>query len=186
MHQQFWELRINYEHEFPKICPYAFAYVFWRQSLLLSAHFYQRNTRGDDVEEPRRIGIIFQVATKLIDEELLYFYREFQRLQPTINTQWAMQEMTPSWNLIQKIKHSSFHNFSFKVNLTERDKGSIEYYQLRDEPQNKISEYDCPNCTISSRRNINRMKSFTPMTMAMRVFDNPCDEDICTKYGFCE
>jgi hypothetical protein len=30
--------------KFPEICPYAYAYVFWRKSLLNKEHFYDENS----------------------------------------------------------------------------------------------------------------------------------------------
>ncbi|MBB3113469.1 putative RNA-binding Zn-ribbon protein involved in translation (DUF1610 family) [Paenibacillus phyllosphaerae] len=198
--KQFREMRKGDEYEFPKICPYAFAYVFWRKTLLVCEFFYNRNTRGDNIEEPRNLDSTFQVVTKLIKEELQYLYIEFERLQLFGNVQelkwvlnkvtsqfsidffnkwleiaeeWASKETAPSWDLIQKMKQSSFYEFAFKIN---RSDSSIEYHQLRKEALNKV-QFNCPNCTISKRRSINHMRSFTPMTAAMNIFDNPSDEN---------
>jgi len=60
------ELRKSNETiEFLEICSYAYAYVFWRKSLLKEEHFYGFNSL--------RTSLISDVAPLLIRELLEYF-----------------------------------------------------------------------------------------------------------------
>ncbi|MMZ43443.1 hypothetical protein D1872_49920 [compost metagenome] len=54
------ELRKNENEEFPPICPYAYAYVFWKKTLLRREHFY-----NNLVISRRKPGIT--VVTELIE-----------------------------------------------------------------------------------------------------------------------
>ncbi|MGM0883097.1 MAG: hypothetical protein ACQEXQ_18925 [Bacillota bacterium] len=205
--KQFWEMRIADTKELPEICPYAYAYVFWRKSLLLSEYFYRRNTRGDDIEEPRRFEFSLQLATKIIYEEIQYLYKEFRRqaashasaqqliwilnkitAQFCINffyawfevaEEGALRESAPTWKEITEIKQASFPKFALKI-IDETNTLSIEYsieYFLHEQSKQKIQDLECPNRSLKSKRKINRMKSFTPMNVAMNVFNNPTEEN---------
>ncbi|MCY9669911.1 hypothetical protein M5X11_34225 [Paenibacillus alginolyticus] len=58
------------------------------------------------------------------------------------------------------------------------DSQTIEYYQLQQGRDTiRFTDYKCPNCAVRSKRKINRMESFTPMKVAMNVFDNPSKEN---------
>jgi len=40
-----------------------------------------------------------------------------------------------------------------------------------------IPTYECANPTLSSRTKLQKMKSYTPLSVAMRVYDNPNHEN---------
>jgi hypothetical protein len=196
-------MRAEDPKEFPKICPYAYAYVFWRNSLLLNEYFYRHNTRTDNIVEPRRFEYTLQLATKIIYKELQYLYKE-TRPQAATNASvqqliWIMKKITtqfcinfynvwlkfaeegvlresaPTWEQIMEIKQASFPKFTFKV-LEENNSLSIEYLLL-EQSKHKLQDFDCPNQTLKSKRKINRMKSFTPTHFAMNFFDKPTEEN---------
>lgn len=80
--KQFRELRNTGQVEFPKICPYAYAYVFWRQTILKNSNFYRYNERADDIEiEIDDLNALNErhllFATKLIGDELKYLFEQY-------------------------------------------------------------------------------------------------------------
>ncbi|NOU90221.1 hypothetical protein GC102_31420 [Paenibacillus sp. LMG 31460] len=201
---QLWEMRLGDRGEFPKICPYAYAYVFWRKSLLENEYFYRRNTRGEEIESPRHFEYTFQIATKLIFEELQYLFKELQRHKAAKELLWILNKVTaqfcmnffnsrlriaeegtrresaPSWEQIRQIKESSFRKFAFKITSKKNASLLIEYFQ-QEQVEETIHNFQCPNFSVSRKRKINRMKSFTPMNIAMNVFDNPSEENMQLK-----
>ncbi|TBL69065.1 hypothetical protein [Paenibacillus thalictri] len=64
------ELRKQEEGEFPQICPYAYAYVFWKHTLLRTDHFYTL-IRADETNRKTYEG--FEYATQLIQKHIIDF-----------------------------------------------------------------------------------------------------------------
>lgn len=46
---QRWQLLKNNGEDFPDICPYAYAYVNWRKTLLKTERFYRSDIRSNDL-----------------------------------------------------------------------------------------------------------------------------------------
>ncbi|MBD2865382.1 hypothetical protein [Paenibacillus oceani] len=61
------QLRKEKEGAFPQICPYAFAYVFWKHTLLQTDHFHTA-IRADETN--RRTYDGFEFATQLIQNHI--------------------------------------------------------------------------------------------------------------------
>lgn len=68
---------MNEDEEFPTICPYAYAYVNWRKTILNLEHFHRRNTRGDDISRISQSG--FELATGVMADEIKTLFEEFIR-----------------------------------------------------------------------------------------------------------
>jgi hypothetical protein len=76
---QFWEMRNVDRSEFPQICPYAYAYVLWRQAVLKRTYFYRSHYRGDDIDQLTNYSKPF--ATKRIATELQYLHDQYLKIQ---------------------------------------------------------------------------------------------------------
>ena len=66
----FQELRKHEEGDFPPICPYAYAYVLWKHSLLRTPKFYCNKTMSGDIS--RRYNDRSSYLTKLIANKIDY------------------------------------------------------------------------------------------------------------------
>jgi hypothetical protein len=197
---QIWELRKEENSNFPVICPYAYAFVFWRASLLKSERFYKINPRSHDLPQTRTPSL----ATKLISDELLYlkdqylrqtsgeperesaltwmlnrvtaaFCLSFFRAWLGIAEEGARKEVVPSWLEIEELKRTSFPKICFKYRIPLKG-NTIEYIISR---QNQSADFDfeCPNQSASRRKKIKLVKSYTPQRVAMMVFNKSLVRD---------
>ncbi|MEK4057388.1 hypothetical protein MHB84_27785 [Paenibacillus sp. FSL F4-0087] len=169
--------------KFPEICPYAYAYVFWRKSLINKEHFYDENSL-------RKINIS-EEASLIIEDHLDYFSEQIVSLQMKnqhcIDTRilfWIIKKIviqfsgnffnawleiagkrskeisTPSWNEVNKMRDRSFPNVALKYNFVENSSSSsIEYHYLENE-EVLAYKYVCPYQHESAKRNIYTMKSY--------------------------
>lgn len=198
---QLLELRKEEGSGFNSLCPYAYAYVFWRKSILMLEHFYR--IHRDDIKPPNIRTHELDTVTKLIHNEIKSIINEYVGLttkngsseraifwimnkvtaQFSINffVEWlkiaeegAREEYTPKWSEIEKMKDACFPRFAFRFNIT-KDKQLIEFFLKS--VRSQLPVYDCPNKFVSNRRKIQNMKSFTPQKVALRVFDNPSEEN---------
>ncbi|MCU6792549.1 hypothetical protein OB236_10455 [Paenibacillus sp. WQ 127069] len=138
--------------EFPPICPYAYAYVFWRTTILKSTRFYSLPW-GDDIEEGR-------VAAQIISEKISYLKSRFlhhSKTEPitqnrinqlywiidkiTVNfcfnffEQWLQQAgkgvsevRVPNWHQINQTVECSFPQMAFNYSVAPGDGTLIECY----------------------------------------------------------
>lgn len=202
---QLWELKKGDMTEFPEICPYAYAYVFWRKSLLELDHFYRRNIRGDDIDPPQNNGS-GMVVTKIIKDELHYLVEEFTRQTKKTNdtvreaaliwilnrvtaelsinffNEWfkiageaAGKEYSPNSTEVERIKNICFPKIAFKYDVSL--KSSIECISLS-KPREYLY-YKCPNKTLQSRKKLAQMKSHLPssIAIAMKGLENSNDDN---------
>ncbi|MFC5528260.1 hypothetical protein [Cohnella yongneupensis] len=199
------ELKKEDGEDFPPICPYAYAYVFWRKSLLKLEYFY-RQTRGDEIKLPKLYGLEF--ATKLIHDELKYYRLRFldystltlDKQEAAVN--WLLNRVTaefcisffkewleiahkgtlelkvPNWNNIVQMKVISFPKIAFNFNVYDSN-GKIEC--ILKNSVAKLPVYDCPYNTIKKRRALKKMRTHHPLNVAMKVFDCPNNENLQLK-----
>lgn len=183
---------------FPEICPYAYAYVFWRKSLFKKEHFY-------DESSLRKINI-FEETSLIIEDHLDYFCEQivsFQmKIQRCIDARilfWIIEKLvvqfsenffnawleiagrrskeisTPSWNEVNTMRDRSFPNVALKYNFVEKTLSSfIEYHYLKNEEVSAY-KYVCPYQHESAKRNIYTMESYTPQSVAIQVRRNTPD-----------
>ncbi|WP_123040519.1 hypothetical protein [Cohnella candidum] len=195
------ELKKGEGAEFPPICPYAYAYVFWRKSILKIEHFY-RTSRSDGIAPPKLF--LFEYATKLIQDELKYYRSRFMeyssipidRKEAAVN--WLLNRITaefcinffnewlriaqegaaeikvPNWNEIHIMKANCFPRIAFKFNGNDPI-GQIEFSRLQYEKDKSQCIY--PSNNNKERRMLNKMKSFHPLKVAMKIMDNPSNEN---------
>ncbi|WP_144029276.1 hypothetical protein [Paenibacillus campinasensis] len=198
---QLMELRKSNETiEFPEICPYAYAYVFWRKSLLKEEHFYGFNSL--------RTSLISDVAPLLIRELLEYFSDQVVNYQMKIRRSidmgglsWILEKLVlqfcenffcawmetagkrskeisvPSWKEIENMRDRSFPDVAFKYNFDESSSSSsIEYYHLQNKEPLLTNKCNCPNQHETAKQDIQSMISCTPQKVAMLNMSNPSDE----------
>lgn len=185
--------------DFPELCPYAYAFVFWRKSLLKEEYFYGFNSL--------RTTLISDAAPLLIRELLEYFSDQVVKYQMKISKSldvvalsWILEKLiiqfsenffcswleiagkrskevsVPSWKEIEDMRDRSFPDVAFKYNFDESSSSStIEYYRFQDkEPfPNKCT---CPNQHETAKQDIQSMISYTPQKVAMLIMSNPSDE----------
>ncbi|MCM3625779.1 TniQ family protein [Paenibacillus glycanilyticus] len=187
--------------DFPPICPYAYAYVFWRTTVLKSKNFYSIPW-GDDIDEKNGI------ATQIISDKLSYlrsrFWSHTSGEYRTHNTRliqlyWIMDKITakfcfnffrqwlhqagkgvsdvkvPSWQHIDKMVDSSFPLMAFKYSIVPSDNNLIECYCMPETTKN--IRYECPFLTKASIQALREMKSHSPQAVAMKIYDNPNEQN---------
>lgn len=196
------ELKKGEGEEFPPICPFAYAYVFWRKSLLQLEQFY-RQSRSDGIASPKLYA--FESATRLIHDELKYYRSRFMEYSPIPTEKkeaavnWLLNRVTadfcinffhewlmiaqrgaadikvPGWAEIKIMKERSMPKIAFKFNVNDDSKGRIEYVQVR--PDNRSIKNSCPYDNINKRKVFNKMKTHHPLKVAMMIIDNPSEEN---------
>jgi len=176
--------------EFPEICPYAYAYVFWRKALLKKEYFYDENGKGDSSEEvpllieehleyfSEQIVSLQMKTQKCIDTKILYWILEKIIIQFSENFFNAWLEIAgerskkisaPSWNEINEMRNRSFPIIAFKYNFIEKSSSScVEYHHLENEEM-PTYKYVCPYQHENAIRNTYTMKSYTPQAVAILI-----------------
>ncbi|MBB6021856.1 hypothetical protein HNR77_002951 [Paenibacillus sp. JGP012] len=188
---QLMELRkMNDIAEFPEICPYAYAYVFWRKALLKKEYFYDENGKGDSSEEvpllieehleyfSEQIVSLQMKTQKCIDTKILFWILEKIIIQFSENFFNAWLEIAgerskkisaPSWNEINEMRNRSFPIIAFKYNFIEKSSSScVEYHHLENEEM-PTYKYVCPYQHENAIRNTYTMKSYTPQAVAILI-----------------
>lgn len=199
---QLMELRKSHEAiEFPEICPYAYAYIFWRKSILKEEHFYGFNSLRTTLISDAEPLIIRDLLEYFSDQVVSYQMKIIQRLDPRILT-WILEKLVmqfsekffcawleiagkrskiisvPSWQEIENMRDRSFPSVAFKYNFDESSSSSsIEYYHLnKNESKSILDDFECPYQHESAKGDIQSMISFTPQKVAMLIMNNPSDE----------
>ncbi|REE67011.1 hypothetical protein A8990_14520 [Paenibacillus taihuensis] len=200
------ELRKLKKGEFPPICPYAYAYIFWRQSILNAQHFYI--TSKKDHQFPASKSGSRNFVTQLIEETLVDLR---DRLSAQINLevsdtpgltrmvlnrytiefclnyfhQWlsiakesAAAIRVPSWTEINKMMELSQPMIVFRHSYEIRFIQEVEV-AMSHETNQRIFNKDmkCISSTKRFRKEYRQMRTFTPMGMAMKVYENPSTEN---------
>ncbi|MBD8836844.1 hypothetical protein IFU39_03260 [Paenibacillus sp. CFBP 13594] len=188
--------------EFPTICTYAYAYVFWRKSLLNKEYFYCDTMcktvdndsfyRGpliirDHLEyfadqivshQMRSAGginqnALFWVLEKIVAQFSANFFMDWLR----VAGDRSVEASVPQWNEIEQIKDKSFPNIAIKyIKCENSSSSSVEFYYL-DEIQSR-PKWKCPHQDGRNKEAIQTMKSFTPQKIAMLVMSNPDEENL--------
>ncbi len=199
---QLLELRKEEGCGFNEICPYAYAFVFWRRSVLELGHFYRRHR--EDIDPPGNFELA--PATRLIEEEIRFLFDEYLRHNSKVGVdeftlfwilnrvtaqfcvnffmEWmeiaekgAHEESTPSWSEITIMKNTCFPRFAFRYNIRD-DRQTIDFFTLNKmTTKGEMPYYQCPNKSVSNRKKINRMNSYLPQRVAMMMFENQSDEN---------
>ncbi|MDQ0887911.1 hypothetical protein QFZ81_002999 [Paenibacillus sp. V4I9] len=158
------ELRKQEIGEFPPICPFAYAYVFWKHTLLQTAHFH-KVIRGDETNSRKFLGlelatqliekIIIDSKNKLIDHMNLFEVNNREILHWIINRitselclnyfyQWleistkgTVQIRVPNWNQVRIMLEKSIPKIIFKLSDVDGNKQVIEVI-LQNEARSKI------------------------------------------------
>ncbi|MGM1044520.1 MAG: hypothetical protein ACQEXX_00075 [Bacillota bacterium] len=188
--------------DFPIICPYAYAYVFWRKSLLKEEYFYCDNLcrtmeNNSFYRSPLIIrdhleyfadqivshqmsvlgGIhpnsLFWVLEKIVTK----FSDNFFKAWLSIAGKRSQETSVPRWDEIEKMRDLCFPNIAF--NYAQKENGSsssIEFYHLAS--KQSVIQCNCPYQGELSKEAIQSMISYTPQRIAMFVMSNPVDENI--------
>ncbi|MGX4585672.1 hypothetical protein [Paenibacillus chitinolyticus] len=152
------DLRNQDYSKFPDICPHAYAYIFWRKSVLQKTHFYREYMNADDLGSPEMNFADMHVITKIISEEFKYLSSEFSHHNPgTDMTQlvwlqnkftthfclnyfrlWlqiaqngAQSESVPKWDALNNLKQASLSKFSFKYIIKNDRLSVLEAYRIQ-------------------------------------------------------
>lgn len=188
--------------DFPIICPYAYAYVFWRTSLLKEEYFYSDNLCRTMEHNS------FYRSPLIIRDLLEYFADQIVRHQMSVSGSihpnslfWALEKIVtkfsdnffkawlsiagkrsqetsvPRWDDIEKMRDLCFPNIAFKYAHKENGSlSSVEFHHLASEQT--VIQYNCPYQDELSKEAIQSMFSFTPQKIAMLVMSKPDDENI--------
>ncbi|MEC0107381.1 hypothetical protein P4H27_10575 [Paenibacillus taichungensis] len=198
---QLMELRKSDEAiEFPEICPYAYAYVFWRKSILKEEHFYGynslRTTLTSDAEP-----LIIRDLLEYFSDQVVNYQMKIRRSIDMGGLSWILEKLVlqfsenffyawmetagkrskeisvPSWNDIENMRDRSFPHVAFKYNFDESSSSSsIEYYHLQNREPLLTNKCNCPNQHETAKQDIQLMISYTPQKVAMLNMSNPSDE----------
>jgi hypothetical protein len=202
------ELRKQDNEEFPPICPYAYAYVYWKHTLLQTEHFYM-NHRWDETNPRKYLGleftteliisIILEYKDKLFshtnffevdNRELLHWIINRVTVELCLNYfyQWlkiasegANDKRVPDWTQVRTMIEKSLPTIIFKVPADVSQKmASDVIIQKAARLENSI-EMICPLGSKSIRKAFRNMKSFTPLSVAMLIFNDPSIENKTTR-----
>lgn len=202
----FHELKKQEGEEFFPICPYAYAYIYWKHTLLQTNRFYIESKR-EMLIEPREYHNL-EFITKLLEPHLIklkdtifkhtnltekynrrfvhwiinrytiefclnYFYRWMG-----IAKVGAENMRVPSWTEVRNMVDLSLpkivYKHQFDVNLNQEVEVSISNDLSITNYENNMR---CVTNTKQLRKEYHLMRSFTPMNMAMKVFDNSTTEN---------
>ncbi|MFX3634425.1 MAG: hypothetical protein ACE3L7_00145 [Candidatus Pristimantibacillus sp.] len=201
----FQELRKHKEGEFPPVCPYAYAYVLWKHTLLRTSYFYKDNPKLNDFNLRRSVGLEF--ATQLVAKHIKYIKDKlfFQTnisdvdnralLHQIMNRytselcfnyfyQWlaiakegSRRAIAPKWNQIEQMIEMSLPNIIFKhdENVGGND-GIVQVFKSEGQQKNDLN-LECMTNSTSMKKQIRNMSSYTPLRIAMKIFDNPSQEN---------
>ncbi|WP_336077169.1 TniQ family protein [Paenibacillus sp. 203] len=194
------ELRKNENEEFPPICPYAYAYVFWKQTLLGREHFY-----NNLVISRRRPGIT--VATELIEHIIddyknrLFAHTNLSKYDNREMFHWVINRVTselclnyfyewlkiavegaeqisvPNQDKLDIMLQNSIPRAILKHNSDVRQKQKIEIILPNVDRRINLNEFKCPLSTKTMKKLLFKMNSFKPLSVAMRIYENPSDEN---------
>ncbi|SDD53479.1 hypothetical protein SAMN05428987_5173 [Paenibacillus sp. CF095] len=192
------ELRKSNETiEFPEICPYAYAYVFWRKSLLKEEHFYSLKTSSNSDVAPLLIRelleyfsdqvVNYQMKIRksidmgglswILEKLVIQFSENFFRAWMETAGKRSKEISVPSWNEIENMRDRTFPDVAFKYNFDESSSSSsIEYYHLQNREPSLTIKCNCPNQHETAKQDIQSMISYTPQKIAILNMSNPSDE----------
>ncbi|MFX3637402.1 MAG: hypothetical protein ACE3L7_02005 [Candidatus Pristimantibacillus sp.] len=195
--EQFWWLKKEIGSEFPKICPYAYAFVFWRYSLLNLDRFYRRNFRYYDFNDDGQLitellsseinflidEFVSQIKGKYADDALFIILNRYTS-QFCLNyyTAWLdlageMSDLTALSQSSDNMKIDCLPQISFRYQVTLEEINRVECY-VSPKFTTFSDDLQCPNRNSSLRKKIRSMVSFTPEKVAMDVYDSPTDENL--------
>lgn len=198
---QIWHLRKNEGEEFPEICPYAYAYVNWRRTLLETEHFYRTFTKGNDISRSGgKYG--YELITNAITDDIKTLLEEFvlsskeRRINKNalqwIQDQWVYRfslllfnnclkyaneilqngNKHTSWDKILMLTKKNFRIvFKHYEQHNRRSNITVEMY-FENTENFEITQHICPNKSIRKRRAISKMKTFIPSRIAMDYPDD--------------
>ncbi|MEK3702901.1 hypothetical protein MKY87_02155 [Paenibacillus sp. FSL R7-0198] len=175
--------------EFPMICPYAYAYVFFKKSISRKETFYNDIFNGKySFPELIRKELIFfsnQISKKqskkpysvnqdllnwILEKIVLQFCKKFFRNWLEKAGKLSEEICVPTWSEIEEMKMQCFPDFAFKfIEDIENNLRCVESYCsiLKTE----YISYECDNDT--NREEMRLYNSFTPQRMALIVMDEP-------------
>ncbi|PNQ79914.1 hypothetical protein C1T21_18240 [Paenibacillus sp. F4] len=194
------ELRKNENEEFPPICPYAYAYVFWKQTLLGREHFYNnlvisRRRPGITVVTELIESIIDDYKTKLFAHTNLSIYDNREMFNWVLNRvtselclnyfyEWlkiavegAEQISVPNRDKIDIMLQNSIPRAILKHNSDVRHNQRIEIMLPSVARTINLNEFKCPLSTKTMKKLLFKMNTFKPLSVAMRIYENSSDEN---------
>ncbi|NHN34989.1 hypothetical protein [Paenibacillus agricola] len=181
--------------EFPRICPYAYAYVFWKHTLLKTDHFYSSSMKGSDMIQPKGMDLV----TKLMEPHILYLkerlYRQkcFTEISDRRLFHWIISRYTielclkffynwlsiakqssedkrvPTWNEVNKMADESLPKIIFKH---QKDDGITEQIAVILNEQGLLrlltnKDMKCETNPKRMKKEYRLLKSYTPLSIAM-------------------
>ncbi|WP_438496960.1 TniQ family protein [Paenibacillus sp. IHBB 3054] len=203
--EQFAHLLREDNKEFPTICPLAYGYVNWRKYLLKKDHFYSINTRSNGTTlHGGNSG--FEMMTSAIQSEVKKLLQTIvkQSKEKGINSnillwihdQWVSrfailffcnclkyselileQQTKIRWLEILELTKSEF-KIAFKIiESKEKIKIDVLYKNQNIADFNQHNRYKCPYTTLKKKRAISKMRSYTPMRIALNWPENNALKD---------
>jgi len=195
------QLRKPESGAFLPICPYAYAYVFWKHTLLQTDHFYQ-SAKGNTASTRKGIG--GEIATQLVERYIidlknrLLTQTNFKKIDNRKMFHWIMNRVTteiclnyfyqwkdiaqansegervPDWVQVNKMLEKSLPKIIFRH---QEDIGKKQVVEVIIKSETKqVMEITGANC-VTRKKAVHLMKSFTPQYAAIRVYENPTDEN---------
>jgi hypothetical protein len=193
-------LKKEEEGDFYPICPYAYAYVFWRQTLLRSTHFYEQQYRlvnygklyfATKLLEPKIIDMKDRLMQHTnMDEKsnrnLIHWVINRYTIEYCMNFfyQWlhiaragAEEISVPSWaefrRMVDRSQPQIIYKHPFDVKANHEVEVVISPYKLN----RFIENMECVTNTKKLKNEYKSLHSYTPMNMAMRMYDDPTDNN---------
>ncbi|MBB3132241.1 hypothetical protein FHS19_006970 [Paenibacillus rhizosphaerae] len=198
----FQELLKLEQGDFPPICPYAYAYVLWKHTLLQTSTFYNNSKHGDlneydgksyvtklfkkNIDYIKKIlssqlnlsdidsrPVFHQILNRYTTELLLNYFHQWL----AIAEKGARLAVAPKWKQINEMIEMSLPSIIFKLDADLGKKiDTVQVYYKNNRLDLPISLV-CTNSSSNMKNEIRKMTSFIPSMVAMRIFDNPTQEN---------
>lgn len=185
--------------DFPPACPFAYAYVFWRQSLLDTSHFYSpihKPKRTIDAREG------FTLISKIYKDELKQLFDSIVPIESEISninihsTKWVIRKAAiylyeqhyVNWLNYSLIRKSLTHNekiklkkelvneniaFGFSIKHEKNKNAQVKFFSNRRTFSSlQINDLDQLLICNQIRKKQKKMKSHLPQAVAMFSFND--------------
>jgi len=186
-------LKEPYE-DFPLICPFAYAYVFWKQSLLQEPHFYKRFNgayKKTNMDQFQNTGSLYHADLKRIYDQFLehtfhldvqkpgvflwilmkttgYMYLQLFRNWQDIAEEGASTKSLPNSKELKILYRQNMPLMAFRHPIDLSEKSPIEFHAWVDEKKLKPrTDLNCPYRTQKMRKISNEAFEHNPIALSM-------------------
>lgn len=190
------------EGDFPPICPYAYAYVLWKHTLLQTPKFYNNFEHGalNGYDGESMLTKLFEkkinYKKKILNSQMNFsddsrpvFHQILNRYMAELILNYFHQWLAiaengvrlvaaPKWKQIDEMIEMSLPSIIFKLDADLGKKiDTVQVYYKNNRSNLQNNSLECLNSSRIMKNEIRKMKSYIPSMVAMKVFDNPTEKN---------